>query len=70
MAQNQWFNATVDPNAAGRPDRQNQYSKIVQGTAAANDLTLSFDSAKFTSVTMIRGALDDILVVVSGQLPP
>lgn len=52
MAQNTWFNATVDKAAAVKPDGQDHRNSCTTGTAAAGDMTISYDSAKITSLAI------------------
>lgn len=52
MAQNTWLNAVVNKNAALIPDKINIVSGhvIVGGGSAANDMTVSWDSAVVTNL--------------------
>ena len=70
MAQNQFLNIVADANLANRKDNADCRHGISNGAAAAGDLTLSWDSAKFTRVSHINGAIATILKQLSGQLPP
>jgi hypothetical protein len=70
MAQNQFINITADGNVANRKDSSDCRHGVSNGAAAAGDLTLSWDSAKFTTRSQIHGAWTTILKQLSGQLPP
>jgi hypothetical protein len=56
MAQDRFINITLDPGAASRIDRSNDKHSRGLGAAAAGDLTLSFDTSKFTSLSLLRSA--------------
>ena len=70
MAQNQFINVGIDLGAAKKNDIANHNHAVTNGPSASGDLTVSWDSAKFTTVTLMRGALNQILRQLSGQLPP
>lgn len=70
MAQNQWVNVTVDPAMSKKVDNQNHNHTVVQGGSASNDLTVSWDSAKFTTLSQIRSAVMGALKTISGQIAP
>ena len=57
MAQDRWINITVDPNVASKPDRNKVNHGKGLGAAAAGDLTISYDTAKFTSLSVFRSAI-------------
>jgi hypothetical protein len=69
MAQNQFINVTISPAATKQPDSTDHKHGCTQGTVAANDLTLSYDSAKFTSLTLLRSGVMTALALAAGQLP-
>lgn len=50
MAQNTWLNVTVNKDAAKIPDKVDIVNSVVGGTAAANDMTISWDSAVVTNL--------------------
>lgn len=50
MAQNTWLNATVSKNAANIPDKADIIDTVVGGGSAANDMTISWDSAVVTKL--------------------
>lgn len=69
MAQNQWINVTLSPAAAKQPDASDHKHSVAQGTAAANDLTISWDSAKFPTQTLLMSGIATAMKVAAGQLP-
>jgi len=70
MAQNQFINVTADLGASKKPDLLDHRHSIGPGAAAAGDLTVSWDSAKFPTLNTVKGALTAILKQLAGQLPP
>ena len=56
MAQNTWINVVLNANAANIPDLADHVHAVVGGTAAANDVTVSFDSAKVTKLSILDSA--------------
>lgn len=58
MAQDRWINATVDSNAAARVSREDHNHTLSIGSAASGDATLSFDSAKVTSINVLNSLFD------------
>lgn len=69
MAQNNWINVTLSPAAASQPDRENHSNGSSRGSAASGDLTISFDSAKITNVTLLKSAVSTALQIAMQQLP-
>ena len=57
MAQDRFINITLDPNASARVDHQTDKHGKGLGAAAAGDLTLSFDTSKFTSLSLLRSVV-------------
>jgi hypothetical protein len=72
MAQNRWINITLDPNAASRTgaDHLNDAHGQALGASASGDMTLSYDTAKFTSLSLLRGAVNAALQQAAGSLKP
>lgn len=68
MAQNQFINLTVDANAANRPEIGSARHSGGQAAAAASDFTISWDSAKVTSLNVLRSAVQQALIIAAGQL--
>lgn len=57
MAQNRWINVTLDANLSKKDDRLKDDNIKALGAAAAGDLTISYDTAKFTSLSVFRSAI-------------
>jgi hypothetical protein len=70
MAQNQFVNFGLDLGASKKTDLMDHHHFITPGAAASGDMTVSFDSAKFSTQTLVRGALMQFLRQLGGQLPP
>jgi len=71
MAQNFWINITLDPNAAARTtDRSGDNHTKALGGSASGDLTLSYDTAKITSQSLLRSAVAAALQQAAGILKP
>lgn len=70
MAQDRFINITLDPNAASRVDHQDDRHKQGMAGSASGDLTLSFDTSKFTSLSLLRSAVNSAIEKASGMLKP
>lgn len=70
MAQNRWINITLDSNVASKKDRQDDKHGKALGAAAAGDLTVSFDTAKFTSLSVLRSAVNAALEQAATAMGP
>jgi hypothetical protein len=70
MAQDRWINITLDSNAATRIDHQGDSHGKALGASAAGDMTLSFDTAKFTSHSLLRSAVKAALDQAAGMMKP
>lgn len=70
MAQDRFINITLDANVASKPDRQNDKHGQALGAAAAGDLTVSFDTSKFTSLSVFRSALRAATEQAAGSMKP
>ncbi len=70
MPQNRWINITLDPNVASKPDRSRDNHAKALGAAAASDLTLSYDTAKFTSLSLLRSAINAAIDQAAGTMGP
>lgn len=68
MAQNQFINVTIDANAVNKPDNSNHRHGVLNGASASGDLTLSWDSTKFTTINLLRSALNDVMTRAMGQM--
>jgi hypothetical protein len=67
MAQNQFINITTSPTLAKVPDRSDHRGAVTLAAASSGDLTLSWDSTKFTTPTQLRGAIDQALKQVQAM---
>jgi hypothetical protein len=70
LAQDKFINVGIDQGALKKTDLRDHRHAITNGAAAAGDLTVSWDSAKFTTQTQMQGALLQLLRQLGGQLPP
>lgn len=67
MAQNQFINITFGANAANIPGDRNQGHQGSQSAASANDLTISWDSAKFTTFGLLQAGVMAALKIAAGN---
>jgi hypothetical protein len=70
MAQDRFINITLDPNAAARVDHQGDKQGQALGAAAAADLTISFDTSKFTSLSLFRSAVMAAVAQAGNAMKP
>jgi hypothetical protein len=70
MAQDRFINITLDANAASKPDRSNDSHRQALGASASGDLTISFDTSKFTSLSLFRSAVNAAVQQASGAMKP
>lgn len=70
MAQDKFINVGIDQGTAKKTDLKDHRHAITNGAAAASDLTVSWDSAKFTTFSQMQGALLQVMRQLGGQLPP
>lgn len=70
MAQDRWINITIDPNVASKPDRVKDNHTPALGAAAAADLTISYDTAKFTSLSVFKSAIKAAIVQAANSMKP
>lgn len=68
MAQNQFINVTVDAGGSKIADLQNHRHVVSNGPASSGDLTLSWDSTKFTTVNLLKSAIAQVLQSAMGQM--
>jgi len=64
MAQDNWINVTLDPNLIA-----DHKHKSVPAGAASGDVTVSFDSAKVTTLSLLRAAVNTAMAQAAQQLP-
>lgn len=67
MAQNQFINVTVGANASNVPAGGDQGHKGSQGASASSDLTISWDSAKFTTLDLLQKGVMSALKIAAGN---
>jgi 2C-methyl-D-erythritol 2,4-cyclodiphosphate synthase len=66
MAQTVFVNMIVDVAAASKADQTTHgHNASLSSTAAANDLTVSFDPTKVKSKNALRSLLDQVFKTVS-----
>lgn len=70
MAQDRWINITLDASTSKKNDASEFNHTLKGGASAAGDLTLSFDSAKFTSLSLFKSALFAAIQQASGAMKP
>jgi hypothetical protein len=70
MAQDRFINITLDANAATRIDRSGDNHTKALGAAAAGDITVSYDSTKFTSLSLLRSTLMAAVQLAAGSMKP
>lgn len=70
MAQDRFINITLDANAANRIDRSGDRHTQKLGAAAASDLTISYDTSKFTSLSLFRSAVAAAVEQAAGSMKP
>ena len=70
MAQDRFINITLDPNVALKKDRKDDNHGGTFGTAGASDLTLSYDTAKFTSFSVLRSAVKAAMDRAASTMAP
>jgi hypothetical protein len=70
MAQDRFVNITLDPNAASHADKQNDRHGQALGASASGDLTVSYDTSKFTSLTLLRSALNAAIQIAAQSMKP
>lgn len=70
MAQDRWINITLDPSAGSKNDRGKFNNGKGLGAAAAGDLTISYDTAKFTSLSVFRAAIDSAIEQAAQSMRP
>lgn len=70
MAQDRFINITLDPNASTRVDRSGDKHTKGLGASASGDLTISFDTSKFTSLSLLRSAVAAAIEQAAGAMKP
>ena len=67
MAQDQFINITIGGNASKVAPGQDQGHKGSQTTSSANDLTVSWDSTKFTTFDLLSKGVMSALKIAAGN---
>lgn len=70
MAQDRFINITLDTNAPSRTDRSNDRHGQALGGSASGDLTISYDTTKFTSLSLFRSAVNAAIQQAAGSMKP
>lgn len=70
MAVNTWLTVTLDPAAGSKPDRQDHKNSCAPAAADGGNLTVAWDSAVITRMTLFDSAVASARFVASGKLPP
>jgi len=68
MAQNQWINVTLDPSATKKVDKSDHKNTASQAGSATGSLTISFDSAVITNMTLFNSCVDAARAIAASQL--
>jgi hypothetical protein len=70
MAQNRFVNVTLEATPAKKNDQSEFNHGRGLGAAASGDLTLSYDSTKFPSLTLLRSAVNSALQIAAQSMGP
>ena len=70
MAQDQFVNLIVDPAASKKTDVADCRHTVKQAAASANDFTVSFDSTKILTVSVLDSCYAAARKIISGQMKP
>jgi hypothetical protein len=70
MAINNWANVTLSGGAAVQPDRADHKNIVAAGTADGGNLTVAWDSAVITRLTLFDSAVATARLIASSRLPP
>ena len=68
MAQDQFINVTVGANATKVPTGQDQGHKAAPAASSSGDLTVSFDSTKFTTLGLLQAGVATAMKLAASQL--
>lgn len=68
MAQDQFINVAIDMGASKKLDISNHRHGVTNGASASGDLTLSWDSTKFTTINLLKSAIAQVLQTATGQM--
>jgi hypothetical protein len=67
MAQNQFINVTLGANATNVEPGRDQGHRGSPGASASSDLTVSWDSAKFTTLDLLQKGVATAMKIAAGQ---
>lgn len=70
MAQDRFINITLDANAPSRVDHSSDKHGQALGAAAGGDLTISYDSTKFPSLSLFRSVVHAAIQQAAGTMKP
>jgi hypothetical protein len=70
MAINNWANVTLSGAAANQPDRSDHKNTAAGGSADGGSLTVAWDSAVITRMTLFDSAVATARALASSRLPP
>lgn len=70
MSINTWINVTLSPAAANQPDRQDHKNSSTGSGADAGNLTVAWDSAVITRMTLWDSAVATARLQALSRLPP
>jgi hypothetical protein len=68
MALDRFINVTLDAKASNKPDRMDHRHEPKLGASAAADVSVAFDTAKITNMSLLRSAIDAALQQAAGML--
>lgn len=70
MAISKWANVTLDAAVASKTDRADHRNTVVPGTADGGNLTVAWDPAVITRMTLFDSAVASARLIAASQLPP
>lgn len=70
MAINKWVQVTLSPAAPSQPDRADHDNTSVPAAADGGNLTVAWDTAVITRLTLWDSAVATARMQASSQLPP
>lgn len=70
MAINNWANVTLDPAATSKNDRADHRNTGTPAAADGGNLTVAWDSAVITRLTLFDSAVATARAIAASRLPP
>lgn len=70
MAQDRFVNVTLESSPVKKNDQSEFNHGKTLGASASGDMTISYDSTKFTSLTLLRSACNSALAIAAQSLKP